>query len=57
KSRKDPAAASVSNQEQVNIDIQPNSRVGTYRYMAPEVLDGTLNQRSFESFKAADIYS
>lgn len=25
--------------------------------MAPEVLDGTLNQRSFESFKAADIYA
>ncbi|CAF3663380.1 unnamed protein product [Rotaria socialis] len=57
KSRKDPTAANVSYQEQVNIDIQPNSRVGTYRYMAPEVLDDTLNQRSFESFKAADIYA
>lgn len=26
-------------------------------YMAPEVLDGTLNEQSFESFKAADIYA
>jgi hypothetical protein len=25
--------------------------------MAPEVLDGTMNDRSFESFKAADIYA
>ena len=25
--------------------------------MAPEVLDGTLNERSFESFKAADMYA
>lgn len=25
--------------------------------MAPEVLDGTLNEHSFESFKAADIYA
>ncbi|CAF3722073.1 unnamed protein product [Rotaria sp. Silwood1] len=29
----------------------------TNGYMAPEVLDGTLNERSFESFKAADIYA
>jgi len=53
KSRKDLLA----NQDQVVIDIQENSRVGTQRYMAPEVLNGTLNQRSFESFKAADIYA
>lgn len=25
--------------------------------MAPEALDGTLNERSFESFKAADMYA
>jgi hypothetical protein len=25
--------------------------------MAPEVLDGTINDRNFESFKAADIYA
>jgi serine/threonine protein kinase len=31
--------------------------VGTRRYMAPEVLDETLNKTAFEAFKAADIYS
>ncbi|CAF0798499.1 unnamed protein product [Rotaria sordida] len=55
--RKDPLVSNTSNQEHVDIDIQANSRVGTQRYMAPEVLDGTLNDRSFESFKAADIYA
>merc|ERR1739844_716697 len=39
------------------IDIAPNTRVGTRRYMAPEVLDETLNKSSFESFKAADMYA
>lgn len=48
---------SDAQQEHVVIDIQENNRVGTQRYMAPEVLDGTLNKRSFESFKAADIYA
>lgn len=27
------------------------------RYMAPEILDETMNTRCFESFKQADIYS
>lgn len=27
------------------------------RYMAPEILDETINTRCFESFKQADIYS
>lgn len=29
----------------------------TPRYMAPEVLDDTLNPRSFDSYCKADIYS
>lgn len=36
-----------------NINIQ----VGTKRYMAPEVLNKTLNVRNFHHFKMADIYS
>jgi serine/threonine protein kinase len=32
-------------------------RVGTRRYMAPEVLNETLVTSSFESFKAADMYA
>ncbi|XP_021434837.2 activin receptor type-1C [Oncorhynchus mykiss] len=39
------------------IDIPANHRVGTKRYMAPELLDDTINIGSFESFKRADIYS
>uniref|UniRef100_A0A4X2LWV2 receptor protein serine/threonine kinase n=2 Tax=Vombatus ursinus TaxID=29139 RepID=A0A4X2LWV2_VOMUR len=39
------------------IDIPQNPRVGTKRYMAPEVLDDTMNMNIFESFKRADIYS
>jgi len=43
--------------ETSEIDIAPNTRVGTRRYMAPEVLDETLNKSFIESFKAADMYA
>ncbi|KAM5268401.1 activin receptor type-1C isoform 2-T2 [Hipposideros larvatus] len=39
------------------IDIPQNPKVGTRRYMAPEMLDDTMNVNIFESFKRADIYS
>nr|XP_034351283.1 activin receptor type-1C isoform X3 [Arvicanthis niloticus] len=39
------------------IDIPQNPKVGTKRYMAPEMLDDTMNMSIFESFKRADIYS
>ncbi|XP_043939749.1 activin receptor type-1B [Protopterus annectens] len=39
------------------IDIAPNQRVGTKRYMAPEVLDETINMKHFDAFKCADIYA
>ncbi|XP_030310137.1 activin receptor type-1C isoform X1 [Calypte anna] len=39
------------------IDIPQNPRVGTRRYMAPEILDDVMNTSIFESFKRADIYS
>lgn len=39
------------------IDIAPNTRVGTRRYMAPEVLDETINTQNFDTFKKADMYS
>ena len=32
-------------------------RVGTRRYMAPELLSETLEPSSFESYKSSDIYS
>lgn len=43
--------------ESGEIDIASNTRVGTRRYMAPEVLDETLNTSSFDAFKMADMYS
>uniref|UniRef100_A0A8C6A7L4 receptor protein serine/threonine kinase n=1 Tax=Marmota marmota marmota TaxID=9994 RepID=A0A8C6A7L4_MARMA len=39
------------------LDIPQNPKVGTKRYMAPEMLDDTMNVSIFESFKRADIYS
>lgn len=39
------------------VDIPANHRVGTKRYMAPEVLDETLNINHFDSFKRADVYA
>uniref|UniRef100_A0A2K6GA46 receptor protein serine/threonine kinase n=2 Tax=Propithecus coquereli TaxID=379532 RepID=A0A2K6GA46_PROCO len=39
------------------IDIPQNPKVGTKRYMAPEILDDTMNVNIFDSFKRADIYS
>lgn len=34
-----------------------NHRVGTKRYMSPEILDERLNTSNFESFKQADVYA
>ena len=39
------------------INTEPNTRVGTRRYMASEVLDESLNKSSFESFKSDDMYA
>ncbi|CAG9788501.1 unnamed protein product [Diatraea saccharalis] len=43
--------------ERNEVDIAPNTRVGTRRYMAPEVLDERLDGADFEAFKTADVYS
>ncbi|EEB19611.1 SAX, putative [Pediculus humanus corporis] len=39
------------------VDIPFNNRVGTKRYMAPEVLEEMINMNHFESFKRADVYA
>uniref|UniRef100_A0A8C3RH26 receptor protein serine/threonine kinase n=1 Tax=Cyanoderma ruficeps TaxID=181631 RepID=A0A8C3RH26_9PASS len=39
------------------VDIPPNTRVGTKRYMPPEVLDESLNRKHFQSYIMADMYS
>ncbi|XP_055858581.1 TGF-beta receptor type-1 isoform X4 [Episyrphus balteatus] len=40
-----------------SVDIPSNHRVGTKRYMAPEVLDDSINSQHFDSFKRADVYA
>jgi len=37
--------------------IPPNNCVGTVRYLAPEVLDDSLETKKFEAYRRADIYS
>ncbi|MEQ2203960.1 Bone morphogenetic protein receptor type-1A [Xenoophorus captivus] len=39
------------------VDIPLSTRVGTRRYMAPEVLDESLNKNHFQAYIMADIYS
>ncbi|XP_021921868.1 activin receptor type-1 isoform X2 [Zootermopsis nevadensis] len=39
------------------MDVGANPRVGTKRYMSPEVLDETINTECFESYRRTDIYS
>ncbi|XP_040568215.1 TGF-beta receptor type-1 [Lepeophtheirus salmonis] len=39
------------------IDLPHTGKVGTKRYLAPEVLNDSMNPRNFESFKRADVYA
>lgn len=39
------------------VDIPLSTRVGTRRYMAPEVLEESLNKNHFQAYIMADIYS
>ena len=47
--------AVFKNQNEMNIPINPKQ--GTKRYMAPEILNETINMKSFESFKKVDVYA
>ncbi|GIX72785.1 hypothetical protein CDAR_72271 [Caerostris darwini] len=39
------------------LDVAENTRVGTRRYMSPEVLDETIDGSQFEAYRCADMYS
>ncbi|GFT67028.1 hypothetical protein NPIL_405422 [Nephila pilipes] len=39
------------------LDVAANTRVGTKRYMPPEVLDETIDTSQFEAYRMADMYS
>lgn len=44
-------------QDTNELDVGNNPKVGTKRYMAPEVLDDTIQMDCFESFKRVDIWA
>ena len=46
----------TSRTDEVDV-VERDTRVGTKRYMAPEVLADTLDSRHFAAFKMADMYS
>lgn len=39
------------------LDLGANPRVGTKRYMSPEVLDETIRMDNFDAFRRVDIYA
>ncbi|XP_075708353.1 activin receptor type-1-like [Rhinoderma darwinii] len=53
----DLGLAVVHTQNGDYLDIGNNPRVGTKRYMAPEVLDETIRTDSFESYKQTDVWA
>lgn len=46
----------VTHKQTGSLNIAFNYRVGTKRYMAPEVLDGSLKENSLLSYTMADMY-
>nr|XP_022910755.1 activin receptor type-1 isoform X2 [Onthophagus taurus] len=40
-----------------SLDVGSNPRVGTKRYMSPEVLDETIRMDCFDAFRRVDIYA
>ncbi|XP_061592133.1 serine/threonine-protein kinase receptor R3 [Cololabis saira] len=53
----DLGLAVIHSQSHDYLDVGNNPRVGTKRYMAPEVLDETIRQDLFESYKQTDIWA
>ncbi|XP_074662555.1 activin receptor type-1-like isoform X2 [Tubulanus polymorphus] len=53
----DLGLAVTHSQKTNTIDLGNNNKVGTKRYMAPEVLDERINCGSFDSFKCVDVYA
>ncbi|CAH1789015.1 unnamed protein product [Owenia fusiformis] len=53
----DLGLAVMHSQTTNKIDMGSNNKVGTKRYMAPELLDETMNPECFDSFKRVDVYA
>jgi serine/threonine protein kinase len=45
------------NSEDDTVDLPNNSKVGTTKYLAPEILDDSLKPNVFDSWRRADVYS
>lgn len=52
-----PGLAVMHFQDTNELDVGNNPKVGTKRYMAPEVLDDSIQMDCFESFKRVDIWA
>lgn len=52
-----PGLAVIHSQSNDYLDVGHNPRVGTKRYMAPEVLDESIRIDVFESYKQTDIWA
>lgn len=53
-----PLGLAVMHSQSTNqLDVGNNPRVGTKRYMAPEVLDETIQVDCFDSYKRVDIWA
>ncbi|XP_073490224.1 activin receptor type-1 isoform X2 [Aquarana catesbeiana] len=53
----DLGLAVIHSQSTNQLDVGNNPRVGTKRYMAPEVLDETIQVDCFDSYKRVDIWA
>lgn len=53
----DLGLAVLHSTESNKLDISMNRRVGTKRYMAPELLDESMSHSTFDAFKQVDIYA
>ena len=53
----DLGLAVLHSKETDQLNIHVTRRVGTKRYMSPEILEEMMNTNSFDSFKQADIYA
>ncbi|KAL8580602.1 hypothetical protein ACOMHN_046805 [Nucella lapillus] len=53
----DLGLAVIHKQQENLLDLGHNKKVGTKRYMAPELLAESLNPAFFDSFKCVDVYA
>lgn len=52
-----PGLAVTHTQSDNQLDVGNNPKVGTKRYMAPEVLDETIQTDCFDAYKRVDIWA